>query len=97
MTTTNYNLGIVLEKNSNRIELKIDDSSVLINFILNSNFITNMNVTYVEIDFINDNSYTIINKFQVNPNINVWITALTGDKVKKIIDTYFNLYIFRNY
>lgn len=96
MTTTNYNLGIVLEKNSNRIELKIDDSSVLINFILNSNFITNMNVTYVEIDFINDNSYTIINKFQVNPNINVWITALTGDKVKKIIDTYFNLYIFRN-
>jgi hypothetical protein len=96
MTTINYNLGIVLEKNSNRIELKIDDSSVLINFILNSNFITNINVTYVEIDFINDNSHAIINKFQINPNVNVWITALTGDKVKKIIDTYFNLYIFRH-
>ena len=44
---------------------------------------------------MNDSSYNIINKMQINPNINVWITALTGDKVKKIIDTYFIKNIFK--
>jgi hypothetical protein len=95
MTTINYNLGIILEKNSNRLELKLDDSSILINFLLSSNFISNINISYLEIDFNKDNSYEIVNKFQNYANTNVWITALRGDKVKRIIDAYFSMYIFR--
>ena len=95
MTTINYNLGIILEKNSNRLELKVDDSSILINFLLSSNFINNISISYLEIDFNNFDSYDIVNQFQNYTNVNVWITALRGDKVQKIIDAYFKLYIFR--
>ena len=95
MTTINYNLGIILEKNSNRLELKVDDSSILINFLLSSNFINNISITYLEIDFNNFDSYDIVNQFQNYCNVNVWITALRGDKVQKIIDAYFKLYVFR--
>ena len=95
MTTINYNLGIILEKNSNRLELKVDDSSILINFLLSSNFINNINISYLEIDFNNYDSFDTVNQFQNYSNVNVWITALTGDKVQKIIDSYFKLKIFK--
>lgn len=95
MTTNNYNLGIILEKNSNRLELKLDESSILINFLLNSNFINNISIFYLEIDFNKYDSYDIVNQFQNYANVNVWITALSGDKVQKIIEHYFKLYIFR--
>lgn len=95
MTVINYNLGIILEKNSNRLELKLDDSSILINFLLSSNFINNINISYLEIDFNKDDSFEIQNKFQNNSNTNVWITALRGDKVKIIIDAYFSMRVFR--
>ena len=95
MTVINYNLGIILEKNSNRLELKLDDSSILINFLLSSNFINNISISYLEIDFNKDDSFEILNKFQNYSNTNVWITALTGDKVKIIIDAYFSMRVFK--
>jgi hypothetical protein len=96
MTTQIYKLGVIVEKNSNRIEIKRDDAEIVMNFLLNSNFINNISVSYVEIDFNTDSLQDICNKLETKYDTNLWITCIGGIKVKKIINAYFYNIIFRN-
>jgi hypothetical protein len=96
MTTQIYKLGVIVEKNSNRIEIKRDDVEILMNFLLNSNFISNINISYVEIDFNADSLQDICNKLESKHDTNVWITCLQGYKVKKVISAYFYNIIFKS-
>ena len=83
-----YNLGIIVDKVGTRLETKLSEINYVGKFFLNVNFIKNINLTYVEIDFVLDTDAQISSKLS-SDTINCWITAVENPKVYRLWQSFF--------
>jgi hypothetical protein len=88
MSNKRYSLGYILDIDGNRLETKPDDVNHLVQFLLESNFITNIDITYVTINFSLDTDQQIYNKL-ASDTIYIWITAVEDEKVLRLWKSFF--------
>jgi len=94
MSNKRYSLGYILDFDGNRLETKPNDVNHLVQFLLESNFITNIDITYVTINFRLDTDQQIYNKL-ASDTIYIWITAVEDTKVLRLWKSFFKYqYLF---
>ena len=88
MSNKRYSLGYILDSEGNRLETKPDDVNHLVKFLLESNFITNIDIQYVTINFSLETNQQIYNKLS-SDTVYIWVTAVEDTKVLRLWKSFF--------
>jgi len=83
-----YTLGYILDAEGTRMETRVDDINHLVQYLLQTNFIMNVDIVYVSINFSTETNEQINSKLSVG-NVYVWVTAVEDSKVLRLWESFF--------